>query len=165
MIYRILTVLGFIGLCLYGGIRCVSYIDYKQECGGHLKRAADSNTIPLAEKELAQALQYIEKNDLTSGYTSVVYRTPDEDLEFWHSNLVAAHKELQSIAPNATQLEKTNVLMKLRETLLDSVQHGGQEVTAPEGISVYPHNTALVMLALVSLLMMLVFGFMWLADA
>jgi hypothetical protein len=141
-------------------VRCVSYIHYSQDCGGYLKRAGDANTVELAEKELTRAVNYVEANKLTSGYTSVVYRTPDEDMEFWYNNLKASQKELRELSPEATQLEKTNVLMKLRETLLDD----GQMVTAPDGVSVYPANAALGVLGILSTLMLLVFGFVWLAK-
>lgn len=64
------------GICLVLGIQ------FNANCKGHLKRAADSNTIEMAKKELDIALDYLEKEGLTEGYTSVIYKTPDEDIEF-----------------------------------------------------------------------------------
>jgi len=58
------------------------YIILDQQCLGHLKRAADSNKITKAVVELETSIKYLEDNNLTSGYTSVIYRTPDEDIEF-----------------------------------------------------------------------------------
>ncbi|MSR85432.1 hypothetical protein EXS71_03310 [Candidatus Uhrbacteria bacterium] len=36
-------------------------------------------------------------------------------------------------------MEKTNLLMKLRQTLLDHKQ-SGEEVTEPSGMSIFPYN-------------------------
>ena len=36
---------------------------------GYLKRAADANTIILANEEFSKAISYLESNNLTSGYT------------------------------------------------------------------------------------------------
>lgn len=125
------------------GTRLVQEIHYDQSVGGYLKRAADANTVGLAKDNLATALKNIEANGWTSGYTSIFWRTPDEDVGFWYANLKSALQELGEVLPGASQLEKSNVLIKLRETLLDE----GKEisVTAPNGISVYPHNTAFLL--------------------
>ena len=129
-------------LCVFGvwgGARIVNGIQFEQEIGGYLKRAADANTIPLAADNLQTALSGIQKRGLTKGYTSLLWRTPDEDVGFWHTNLTSALHELNSTEKNATQLEKTNVLMKLRETLLDEGEK--THVTVPNGASIYPKNT------------------------
>ena len=135
-------------------------IQFNQNCEGYLKRAADANTISMAEKELEIALEYIEKNKLTKGYTSVLYNTPDEDVGFWYNNLKESMKELQQITPEATQLEQSNVLMKLRETLLDSTD-SGTSVTCPSGISLFPHNDTWAWFSWFCLAMIIMFGFAW----
>jgi len=114
-------------------------IQFDRGAGGYLKRAADANTIDLAERELSKALRYIEFNNMTSGYTSVSYKTPDEDVEYWYENLYRSVKELREVPINADQLVKSNVLMKLRETLTDSSKDG-TDLTVPTGISRYPYN-------------------------
>lgn len=119
------------------GWRIKQKIVFKQNVTGYLKRAADANTIPLANQELTKVIDYLEANNLTSGYTSVLYQTPDEDISFWYNNLKASQKELQTL--NSTSaLEKTNVLIKLRETLLDTGER--TKVTVPSGLSIYPNN-------------------------
>lgn len=117
----------------------VKKIDFVQNCGGYLKRAADANTIELAIDNLNFAIDYIEKNNLTHGYTSVLWKTPDEDLGFWYQNIKECHKELSKISPDASVMDKTNVLMKLRESLTDDSKNG-VTITVPNGISRYPHN-------------------------
>lgn len=131
--------IGIATAVLLGLFRVVAGIHFKIDCGGHLKRAADANTIELAQTELSTALEYLEDNDMTKGGTGVLWNDPSTDVGFWYENLKASQDELQSIDEKATPLERTNVLMKLRETLLDSTQ-SGTEVTTPGGISIFPHN-------------------------
>ena len=116
-------------------------IQFDRKCAGHLKRAADANTIALAIAEMETALAYIDAHGLNTGYTSVAYTTPDEDIGYWSKNLHESLAKLRSISPDAPSLETSNVLLKLRETLLDHSQ-SGENVTAPPGISVYPNNVA-----------------------
>jgi hypothetical protein len=136
---KIMGVMLCIPFLWWAGARIYCDINFGIDCEGHLKRAADANTIELAKQELAVSLNYLERNGITSGYTSVLYNTPDEDVGFWHKNLNASLGELESVKPDATQLERSNLLLKLRETLLD---HGsnGEHVTAPDGISIFPNN-------------------------
>jgi ribosome recycling factor len=138
--YFFFGVLLCLPFCVWAGLRIYNGIVYDIHCGGHLKRAADANTVDMAKKELAEVLKYLEDNKMTEGYTSVLWKTPSEDVGFWYQNLKSAKEELDKVTPETTQLERTNVLMKLRETLLD---HGekGDSVTAPGGISVFPSNT------------------------
>ena len=112
-------------------------IEFRQNVSGILKRAADANTIELANGELTKAINYLKANNLTKGHTSILYETPDEDIGFWYKNLKASQQELENL--NSTSaLERTNVLMKLRETLLDTGKK--TKVTIPRGLAVYPNN-------------------------
>jgi len=138
-----LSIIGIAVFLFWAGYRAVAAIRYDINCGGHLKRAADANTVEMAKVELDVALQYMENNNLKSGFTSILYNTPDEDIGFWYNNIKSARAELDKVNENTTQLERTNILMKLRETLLDS-SDGSVSVTAPMGISVYPRNGILV---------------------
>ncbi len=129
------------------GLRISKKVVFKQNVSGYLKRAADANTIELAEEELTKAITYLEAENLTSGYTSILWQTPDEDIDFWYRNLKASQQELQTLESESA-LEKTNVLIKLRETLLDTGE--STKVTVPDGLSVYPNNkmwAALMLLA------------------
>lgn len=119
------------------GVRISKGIVFKQNVSGYLKRAADANTIDLANAELTKVINYLDANNLTSGYTSVMWETPDEDIGFWYQNLKASQQELQNLNSDSA-LERTNVLMKLRETLLDTGEK--TKVTIPKGLSVYPYN-------------------------
>jgi hypothetical protein len=135
--------------------RIVAGIQLEQNFTGHLKRAADANRIELAEQEIGTAVKYLEDNNLTSGYTSILWKTPNEDIGFFYDNLKGAHNELKSIPDTVSLLESSNQLIKLRETLMDA---GEKEsgVTCPDGLSIYPNNTFYMLWVLLSLLFMVI---------
>lgn len=149
---------------LWSGLSIYNAVVFDIHCEGHIKRAADANTIKMAETELDDAIKYLEDHHMTSGYTAVLWNTPDTDVGFWYNNLKSSRDELGKVKEETSQLERTNVLMKLRETLLD---HGdsGDHVTAPSGISVFPNNATyfwtgwLVILMLVAGVIMGFVGF------
>lgn len=135
---KILGVMLLFPLLLWAGLRIYNGITYDIDCSGHIKRAADANTVELATQEMKTVVGYLEAKGMTSGYTSILYRTPDEDIGFWYQNLKASLGELEKVTPQTTQLERSNLLIKLRETLLD---HGQSvTITDPNGISIYPNN-------------------------
>ena len=135
----------------------IKSIQFDQKCGGYLKQAADANSVELAERQLNLAIDYIEQHELTSGYTSVLWNTEDENIEYWYSNLKQCQKELAATKDNST-LENTNVLMKLRESLTD-VDQNGTTLTIPYGISIYPNNLLYGILNIISgIVFVLYFG-------
>ncbi len=119
----------------------VKSVKFNQQCGGYLEQAANANTVELAKERLDIAIKYIEDHNLTTGYTSVFWKTEDENLEFWYRNIKACRNELEE-AMELGQLEKSNVLMKVRESLKESKGENGDKVIIPTGISRYPHNLA-----------------------
>ena len=126
-------------LCLVCPACCaVKSVQFDQQCAGYIKQAADANTVELALERLNIAIEYVEEHDLTEGYTSVMWRTEDENIGFWYENLKACQHELQE-GINGTPLEKTNLLLKIRESLVDN-HGGGITLTIPDGISRYPNN-------------------------
>ena len=142
------VVLILVSLIIFG-IRISKGIELKQNVTGYLKRAADANTIKLANEELAKSIKYLESKNLTTGYTSILWKTPDEDIDFWYRNLKASQSELSNLKSESA-LEKTNVLIKLRETLLDSGEKS--KVTIPKGLAVYPNNKLWAFLTLIAIL-------------
>ena len=126
--------------CVSIGARKVKSIEFNHGCEEYLKRAADANTVEMAKEELSKAIDYAEENNLTEGIVSVIFKNPKNDIGYWYKNMKASYEELDKLPEDATSLEKTNVLMKLRETLTDDSGDSGTSVTIPEGISVYPNN-------------------------
>ncbi len=130
-----------------------SEVTFSVECGGHIVNAANANTIDLARQEMEEVVKYINDHRVQPGFTSVVYNTPDEDVGFWVSNMRASLEELKQIKPDATSLEKSNVLIKLRETLTHKAS-GGAAISVPEGISIYPNNMAFMIWGWFSLVLL-----------
>lgn len=147
---RFATILFGVMLCfpavVWTTLRVYNSVVFDIHCTGHIKRAADANTVDMAKKELDEAIEYLVENDTTKGYTSILWKTPDADVGFWFDNLSSSRDELSKVTPETSQLEKTNVLMKLRETLLDH-EAKGDSVTIPGGMSVFPYNSAYFWLA------------------
>lgn len=110
---------------------------YKIGCEGHLKLAANSNSPEIASKELDAALKYCQEHHLTEGSSHVCWATPSTDVGFWYGNLKSANDDLKSLSVDAQPMEKSNMLIKLRETILD---HGkdGEYVADPDYIWQYP---------------------------
>ena len=117
----------------------VKAINFDRNCTAYLKRAADANTVETAKTELTQTINYLDDNNLTKGYTSIFYKTPDEDISFWYNNLKSSQLELSKVNDSTSALEKTNLLMKLRETLLDSGEKS-DHITIPDGLWRFPNN-------------------------
>ncbi len=129
----------FLLMVCFGGFIYINVIlrcPFKQHCEVHLQRAATAPTIELAKQELAMAIEYLEKNSLTHGYTSVFGNLPDDDIGYWYRSLKEAHLSLSNIGNDVSQSDKAIVLWNLRQTLLD----GDGDVVFPEGIHKYPHN-------------------------
>ena len=138
------------------------HVTFQQGCEGYLKQAADANSVELALDRLNKAVKYCEDNGLTKGYTSVFWRTEDENIGFWYQNLKTCQKELQ-MAKGKSQLEQTNVLMKVRESLTDNGEKG-TELTYPDGIEAYPNNVAIGVIALIGIACFIIGGLIIYAE-
>lgn len=140
----ILAIFLFIISCIIPTVCIVRSVEFDQNCEGYIKQAADANTVELSLDRLNKAISYAEEHNLTKGYTSVLWKTEDENIGFWYENLAACRDELVLISEkeDATQLEKSNILMKVRESLIDNDGESGDTVTIPDGISRYPDNAA-----------------------
>ena len=139
-LFLILAIVFTLIFCAWATVRIVKNVQFNLNCEAYLKRAADANTVELAKGELTKALNYIEENNLTEGIVSIFLKNPANDLEFWYNNIKSAYEELDSLPDDSTPLEKTNVLMKLRESLIDRDSSGETKVNLPEGLDIYPNN-------------------------
>ncbi len=125
-------------LCMLSVSRFIKGVGFDQEVGGRLKRAADSNSIETAERELTAALDGMKRRGCTAGRSHALWYTPDCDVGFWHDNIKSALDELNEFPADADSLTISNQLMQLRETVLDEGQN--VSVTTPPNIVVYPNQ-------------------------
>ena len=119
----------------------VKSVRFSSQCGDYLKLSADANSIEIAEKRLTKAIDYLEENNITSGYTKAFVYYPKNDIGEWYSNLKIAQTQLREMLEreDITELEESNMLMKLRETILDE----DGSLTKPFCIALFPNYKAL----------------------
>lgn len=124
-------------------------IQMKQNMTGYLKQAADASSVETAMVELKKSLDYLEEHEMTEGYTSIFWKTEDENVGFFYNNLKGSYNELSLVTDSTSQLEKSNLLMKLRETIID---HGsdGDKITIPDGLHKFPHNFAWMLMNIIA---------------
>ncbi len=153
---KTLGVICIIPFLVWAGIRIwQDQYTFRTEVGGYMQNAANANTVDLATKEMERVVKYIENRYAQPGFTSVVYNTPEEDVGFWVSNMRASLDELKQVKPETTSLEKSNILIKLRETLTHRTKDS-TEISVPTGISVYPHNFGFMIWGVLSSLLAIV---------
>lgn len=128
-----------IPLIIYG-VAIVKWIRIDANCISYFELAADANSVGIAEKHLSSGIKYLEENNLTEGNTKILVYKPTRDIGLWYENLKSAQAQLQELnnKESLTELEESNALMKLRETLLGS--EGA--VTHPDMISFYPNHVS-----------------------
>jgi len=138
--FIILCVIAILIPFIVYGVSIVKCVQFNANCTGYLKMAADANSVKLAEKHLSTAIEYLEANDLTHGNTKIIVYRPENDIGFWYENLKSAQIQLQDLnaREDLTELEESNALMKLRETILNS----SGSVTRPENIMYYPAHVS-----------------------
>ena len=134
-----LVIISFLSMVVWGIVRTVYAVKFDMNCEQYIKRAADASSVEIAKEELEKALNYCENNGLTEGFVSIFFKQPKNDIGFWYKNLKMAHEELNSLPEKTSTLEETNLLMKVRESLIDA-DEDGIDVTVPDGISIYPYN-------------------------
>lgn len=124
--------------------RVYKSVSFYVDCSSHINKATYANDVETAKNELIKAIDYIEKKNLTEGNTSLFFKNTRNDIGILYGTLKSVHKELESFSENATQLEKSNFLIGIREILL--------KVRIPNGISIYPNNDFYAFWFLVSIL-------------
>lgn len=133
-------------LC-WGFFAYMTYLKFENGCFGHLTRAGHANTIEAAREEIETAVTFLEKENITEGYTAIFegLKTPDEDIAFWYKNLKASLEQLKKIPHDVSALERSNVLLKLRETVIHSGAKG-EDLVCPPGLARYPNNMTWIFL-------------------
>lgn len=137
-------------------------IAFETGCSGHMERASNANTVEMAISEMKMVIDYAEKHDLTSGTTKIFFNYPQYDIGFWYQNMKASLGELTSLKKNAAPLERSNMLLKLRETLT-SQGDGKEKLIVPSGISMFPYNVLMFWLSMTGISMMIL-GFLFLTE-
>jgi hypothetical protein len=126
-------------------------IRFNVGCESYLKSASNDPSIELAKMDLDIALKYLEVNALTNGYSYIFVKNRQSDIGFWYNCLKTARMDLDSIPDDASGLETSNVLMKLRETILDN-----DGVISPLGIEWYPYQRLMSFFMIIGLFLIFI---------
>ena len=131
-------------MCIIGLIMLVptivKHVEFRQNCSGYIKQAANAGSVEMCLERLDKAIDYAYKKGWTEGYTSVIYKTEDENVGFWFENLKLCHYTLVD-ALDEQSLTQSNALMRVRECLTDNGANG-THLTIPTGLLYYPNNIA-----------------------
>jgi len=115
--------------------RIFSFVNFNANCANYLRVATNAGTIENATYNADIAINFLKNHNLDSGFTSTLYKTQDENLEYFFKNLTDTVTSMKNLPQNASELEKSNVLLKFREVLLDN-----NSLSIPTGISIFPFN-------------------------
>lgn len=141
---KVMSLLMILPILIFGGYRFLAMFEFDRFCSSYLRRAVQASTIELATKDLEITIRNLEFRGMTEGYTSILYKTPNEDVEFMYLNLKATLRDLENVPQTLTALEKDTILFNFREKI--------QAMKYPEGISIFPNNTLWFWFLMMSLL-------------
>lgn len=150
-----LFLLGCVSFLAWSGSRLYAAIQFGFHCEAFLLHAADANTVDIAKKELQSAVDYCESKNLTSGSTSLIYPTDDEDIGLWYTGLKSSETALDMLPANASRIEKTAALVKLRKTLVYTDSKDNTALRYPDGIAIYPYNRQYMLWCMFSLILLI----------
>lgn len=158
-----LIILSALSCCVWSYSRIAASISFTYDCMEYLKLAADASVPSLAKENLDKAIDYLERKNLTSGTVSIFWHKPSNSVSFFYRNLKSAQSQLQNIleaeSTNIDSIAQTNLLMKLRDTLVDSGD--SVTVTCPEGMDIYPCNLSYFWWVVISLIVLIICIIIW----
>lgn len=132
---------------------------FNQKCGSYLEQAANASDPELAIRSLNVAIAYAEEHGIVDGYTSILWKTEDENVGFWFDNLKAHQKNLSN-AIKGSEAEKNTAMINLKASLLRYTEDG-TKLVVPEGIHVFPHNRLFAVLNFLSFLIACYVAWKW----
>jgi len=135
-----LAILFTMSFLIWSGVRIYAAVDFSLGYNSYAKLAANASTVELALRHLDEAIGYVERQEYGDGTVSIFVKNQNNNVGIWRENLIGARDELRNMPEDADITARTNLLMKLREVLMDSTSSSSDVVTHPSGISVYPNN-------------------------
>lgn len=122
-------------------IRIYRVLCFYKNCESYIRNSMNTASIDIAKSELEHAISYLEKNNLTSGRTSIVTSKLHNDIGYFYKNLKKQYDFLDHKCKNSlTEVNIQNILKEYEDNL-HSRTANGVKTLIPEGISIYPSNT------------------------
>jgi len=155
-----LLIVGLIATIIMGFMSVNWWYDYKSNCGDYLKLAADAPSIEKSAEFLNKSVSYMETHGLTSGNSAYFFHTPENDVGIWYNQAKGSLAGLDSLLAqqqrdpkSVTNVDRSNALIKVRETLLDEGK-SGVGVTEPKLITWFPSQWGITILWIVCVLLL-----------
>jgi hypothetical protein len=141
---------------------------FKMGCEDWLKLASETMDIYQAKEFLAKGIKYLEHKNLTTVNSAYFLKSPSADLGLWYQRLKRGEELLAEVIRRkekgeATPLEISNTLIKLKEFLVD-VKEKETVVTLPTKIWLFPNQIIFLISYLISGTGSLIFWISWIVS-
>ena len=160
LLLKTMMVISLIYFLAWIGVRAIADYNFEANCESHLIKAASTNDIEVAKLELNKSIEYLDNHNLDNGQISIISEAPANNIKLWYDNLNVSLNELSLIQPSSTQLEKLDILSKLRNSLIET-NRNVTKVIRPEGIEVYPFNKILCLWGFFSFVLFITFSYLY----
>lgn len=143
--------IGFICFIVFLGwaaARINATIQFNMHIGNYISQASTSPNPTIATQKLEAAIAEAKRTNLTAGNTGIFFQFPGNDVGFWYQRLVDSQKILQTLPANDSQLETSNTMMRVHESITAPDGH----VRTPQGIEIFPNNVTFFWWGLLSFL-------------
>ena len=164
MIRRILfTIFGIITIMYIAGA-IISTIYFRVKCETPLRKAALAETIPEAKVNLDKAIQFVEQNQLTTGYSSLFFKEDEYNITKWYAMLKSAQSEIDILhVKGYDRVEEIDALIVLLIKLTDIPENKqcvflNDVVFVPTGIQFVPLYESVWILFLFSITICTILG-------
>lgn len=114
----------------------------------HINQSMSGTDPSKSYEEFVSALLYLQSHNLTSGYTTIVIRSPSEDISIFYDGIFKKFQysqKLASLPPEEIKQYQEYVVNKNLATT---------QIKEPEGISIYPYNGIYFVWMLISILLL-----------
>ncbi len=139
---RLICFLSTLAFLFWAVTRGNLYNQFNEGCYMELKRAVSTSSRHEAYGFLEKAKLFLQKKKTTSGSTSIVFPTDDDDLGKWYNNITKAQEKI--ISGN---------LLAAKKVIAERHPFKGHLVVhIPHGVSAYPNNLAFACWGVFSLL-------------
>lgn len=138
------SIILFIPLIIFCILRQQASNKFYKGCRSHIEEAKKLNDLDLSISELDKAIDFLEKEKLTNGYTSVFDPDSDDNLERLYRDL----KKSRHLLSSRELMSEKN----LKEFLKDNAYYR-IEFPISQGIEIYPYNKLYFIFAIISAFM------------
>lgn len=131
--------------------RIVKNQEFDNNATYYIDGASKAKDIKSACEQINIANDYLVNNGLTSGYTSIISRTPDEDLFVFYQDI---DKKMKYFCLTKDYTDESYII--LYQKYVDMREMKPHDISVPPGISIYPYNLLYLIWMFVSIVMAII---------